>query len=301
MEQPQSGLLRSAFRQHATPAPAAFLDGGTALLLLAGIASLFLPTYWDLAEGVNASYFQGHEPMVLAVSGWLLWRKREAILLSQHESAPLGGVVLLALALLAYAFGRSQGLLRIEMLSLVFVLLATLLCIGGARTVRHGWFALFFLLFTIPLPFSLVLTLTGPMKAAVSAVAAWILQVADYPVGRSGVLITIGQYQLLVAEACAGLHTMFTLEAMGLLYLNLMNYASRARNLAIALLVVPVSFVANVLRVMLIALVTYHFGDAAGQGFIHGAAGLVLFAAALALILAADALLGRLLPPRWRT
>ncbi len=208
---------------------------------------------------------------------------------------------MLALALLAYAFGRSQGLLRIEMLSLVFVLLATLLCIGGARAVRHGWFALFFLLFTIPLPFSLVLTLTGPMKAAVSAVAAWILQVADYPVGRSGVLITIGQYQLLVAEACAGLHTMFTLEAMGLLYLNLMNYASRARNLAIALLVVPVSFVANVLRVMLIALVTYHFGDAAGQGFIHGAAGLVLFAAALALILAADALLGRLLPPRWRT
>ena len=64
---------------------------------------------------------------------------------------------------------------------------------------------------------------------------------------------------------------------------------------------VPVSFVANVLRVILIALVTYHLGDAAGQGFIHGAAGLVLFAAALALIFAADAAVGRLLPPRWRT
>ena len=28
----------------------------------------------------------------------------------------------------------------------------------------------------------------------------------------------IGQYQLLVNEACAGLQTMFVLEAMGLLY-----------------------------------------------------------------------------------
>ena len=300
MEQLQSRLLRSAFRQHAMPAPA-FIDGRTALLLLAGIASLFLPTYWDLAEGINASYFQGHELMVLAVSGWLLWRKREAILNCQHEAAPGAGAILLVLALLAYAFGRSQSLLRIEMLALVFVLLAALLCIGGASAVRRGWFALFFLLFTIPLPFGLVLALTGPMKAAVSAVAAGILQVADYPVGRSGVLITIGQYQLLVAEACAGLHTMFTLEAMGLLYLNLMNYSSWARNLAMGMLVVPVSFVANVLRVMLIGLVTYHFGDAAGPGFIHGAAGLVLFAAALALILAADALLGRLLPSRWRS
>jgi hypothetical protein len=39
-------------------------------------------------------------------------------------------------------------------------------------------------------------------------------------------------------------------------------------------------------------LVTYHFGDDAGQGFVHGFAGMVLFIVALALILFTDTLLG---------
>ena len=41
--------------------------------------------------------------------------------------------------------------------------------------------------------------------------------------------------QLLVADACAGLYTLFTLEAMGLLYLNVVRSASLWRNLALAL------------------------------------------------------------------
>jgi exosortase/archaeosortase family protein len=53
----------------------------------------------------------------------------------------------------------------------------------------------------------------------------------------------------------------------------------------------PIAFGANIVRVLLLVLVTYHFGDAAGQGFLHYFSGLVLFATALALILALDAAL----------
>ena len=42
-------------------------------------------------------------------------------------------------------------------------------------------------------------------------------------------ILTVGPYQLLVADACAGLNSMFTLEALGLLYMNLMGYTQRAR------------------------------------------------------------------------
>ena len=118
---------------------------------------------------------------------------------------------------------------------------------------------------------------------------------SGYPIGLSGVVITIGQYQLLVNEACAGLQTMFTLEAMGLLYASLMNHSSTLRNALLAVLVVPIAFCANVVRVMVLALVTYHLGDAAGQGFLHGFAGMVLFVVALVLVMGVDALLGRLL------
>jgi len=54
---------------------------------------------------------------------------------------------------------------------------------------------------------------------------------------------------------------------------------------------VPISFVANVIRVMVLTLITYHFGDEAGQGFLHGFAGIVLFLTALLLIMGTDSLL----------
>jgi len=97
---------------------------------------------------------------------------------------------------------------------------------------------------------------------------------------------------LLVADACAGLNSMFTLEALGLLYMNLMNYKSAGRNITLAILLVPISFCANIVRVMILVMVTYHFGDEAGQGFVHGFAGMVLFMVALMLMLIVDKLLG---------
>ncbi len=106
-----------------------------------------------------------------------------------------------------------------------------------------------------------------------------------------GVILSVGQYQLLVADACAGLNSMFTLEALGLLYMNLMKYASLTRNVLLAALIIPISFAANIIRVMILVLVTYHFGDEAGQGFVHNFAGMVLFMVGLALMLGCDKLL----------
>ena len=59
----------------------------------------------------------------------------------------------------------------------------------------------------------------------------------------------------------------------------------------LAILIVPISFTANVIRVMSLSLITYHFGDEAGQGFLHGFAGMVLFLSALLLIIGFDTLL----------
>ena len=101
----------------------------------------------------------------------------------------------------------------------------------------------------------------------------------------------MGQYQLLVADACAGLHTLFALEALGLLYLNVFKHQSLARNVTLAVLIVPISFSANVVRVITLCLVTYHLGDEAGQGFLHGFSGIVLFVVALFLTVAVDSLI----------
>jgi exosortase/archaeosortase family protein len=80
--------------------------------------------------------------------------------------------------------------------------------------------------------------------------------------------------------------------------MNLMGHASIKRNIALALLIVPISFVSNVIRVLILILVTYHMGDAAGQGFLHGFAGMTLFVSALLLIIGVDTLLGNFIKDR---
>jgi exosortase B len=265
-----------------------------------GLATLVLPTLWDFLFGEWTSYSQGHELLLLMAGAWLFQRHASTIAALPDRPATWAPILILALALLAYAFGRTQQFVRVEMLSLFFILSALLACFKGWGALRHIWFVLLFLLFVVPLPFSVILLVTGPLKEAVSVVASTVLGWVGYPVGHVGVVITVGQYQLLVAEACAGLHSMFILEAMGLLYSNLMNYRSWLRNVLLAVLVVPLSFLANVLRVMILVVVTYHFGDRVGQGFLHNFAGLVLFGLALALIGGADRLLGAVLPERYR-
>jgi len=62
--------------------------------------------------------------------------------------------------------------------------------------------------------------------------------------------------------------------------------------------ILPIAFAANIVRVIILVLITYHLGDEAGQGFLHGFAGMVLMLVALAGFFALDTLLARLLPGR---
>ncbi len=264
----------------------------TLVVLVLGWLAMFGPTYFALSTSIWATDEQGHGPIILALSAWMLYRNRAAIAAAQVAPKPLLGSALFAVGLLAYAVGRSQFIWMLEVGAQIPVLAGLILYFRGPRALRAAWFTLFFLIFMVPLPGDFVAMVTTPLKSAVSSVASAALYHLGYPVGRSGVILTVGPYQLLVADACAGLNSMFTLEALGLLYMNLMDYKSVTRNVALAILIIPTSFIANIVRVMILVLVTYHFGDAAGQGFVHGFAGMVLFLVALTLILMIDKLLG---------
>jgi exosortase B len=195
------------------------------------------------------------------------------------------------MGLLLYIIGRSQNIEFMELGSLIWVISGSILILLGPAALRIIWFPLFFMIFMIPLPGLLVAAVTMPMKIAVSVIAEWAMHGLSYPIARTGVILQVGQYQLLVADACAGLHTLFTLEALGLLYLNLTRHESVMRNAVLAVLIIPISFIANVIRVIVLSLITYHFGDAAGQGFLHSFAGMVLFLTALMLIMGLDSLI----------
>ncbi|OFA03344.1 transmembrane exosortase (exosortase_EpsH) [Duganella sp. HH101] len=256
-----------------------------------GFLLLFVPTMVTFSD-VWMHEDQAHGPIILALSSWLIARRgKEILALPPVSGVPVLGWLCFVAGMLCYIVGRSQEVLAGEMLGFIFTLASVILIKFGVRALRIVWFAFFFMLFMVPLPGTLVAMLTMPMKMAVSYVTEHLLFWVGYPIARSGVILQIGQYQLLVADACAGLQTLLALESLGLFYLNVVQHTSAFRNIVLAILIIPISFTANVLRVMTLTLITYYFGDAAGQGFLHGFAGMVLFVSALVLILSLDTFL----------
>lgn len=264
-------------------------------LLVVGLLVLYAPTVFDFSQGLWRGDRNSQGPIVLALSAWYFYFQAKR-LMEQGEDirrrpAPVRGWIVLVFGLLLYVLGRSQAVPLLELGSLIPVLLGFVLINFGARIAGRFWFAFFLLIFSVPLPASIVDALTQPMKIAASVSAEQLLHMMGFPVARSGVIISIGSYQLLVADACAGLNSLFTLEALGLLYMNVVRHESVFRNIALAVFIVPISFSSNVIRIMSLALLTYYYGDEVGQGFMHEFSGMLLFLTALFLIIFADTLL----------
>jgi exosortase B len=257
--------------------------------ILLGLLALYTPSYYWVATTLWTNEDQAHGPLVLMVVLYLFWQQRDKIQPSTtSKTQPILGGLFFGLGLLTYVIGRSQDIIMLDLGSQIFLFIGILLYVRGASAVKAVWFPLFFIIFMIPLPGFIVDAVTQPMKIGVSHAAEQVLYWLDYPIARTGVILQIGQYQLLVADACAGMHTLISLEALGLLYLNLVKHPSAFRNITIALLIIPISFTANVTRVITLTLITYYLGDEAGQGFIHKFSGLLLFTVALLLIMGVD-------------
>ena len=257
-----------------------------------GLLVMYVPTLYDLSNGLWGTDEQAHGPIIFVLALWLIYRLWPSMMeKSSGQPSVAAGWPIFIIALMSYIIGRSQQIMLFELGSMIWMVAAILLIKRGSSALKTMWFPLFLMLFMIPLPGTVVIILTMPMKMAVSYVTENVLYWVGYPIARNGVVLQIGQYQLLVADACAGLQTLLTLEALGLFYLNVVRHTSAFRNVMLAILIIPISFAANVIRVTTLTLITYHFGNDAGQGFLHGFAGMVLFLSALILILAVDTLL----------
>jgi exosortase B len=268
------------------------------LPVIAGLLILFVPTFYDLARTLWQKDDYAHGPIILAIVAWLIWEKRQVLLAAAPDTAPVSGLFLLVIGLLFYVLGRSQGITILEVGSLAPILAGVLLAMRGWPAIRALWFAILFIAYLVPLPGFLVDAVTLPLKQNVSEIAAKALYVTGYPVAQDGVILIVGQYHLLVADACSGLNSMFSLSAIGLLYLYLIRRKSWLHNVLILASLLPIAFLANIVRVVILVLVTYHFGDAAGQGFVHGFSGLMMFMLALIIVIVLDTILAIVIKPR---
>nr|WP_295663600.1 exosortase V [Polymorphobacter sp.] len=260
-------------------------------ILFVGATAMFLPTIASLGAGPWSTEAGVHGPLVLATGIWLIVR-RSAEIRAAAAPGSLGiAVAAMLVAAVGYIFGRAFDFISIEVASMLLAYLAVAYSFLGAAVLRLMWFPIVYLAFMIPIPGSVLDTATQPLKAVVSQSVTAVLGSFGYPVARVGVTIYVAQYQLLVEDACAGLNSLISLTAIGLFYVYVMRNTNWRYSVLLLVLVLPIAILANCIRVAALVLLTYYFGDAVAQGFLHKFAGMVTFTSALLFIFLIDALL----------
>lgn len=264
--------------------------------LAAGMASIFIPTMYYVAQSSWTTDQGAHGPIVFATGLWLLWREWQ-VARPYFRPAPLLPVMLMFVPLLLlYLVSRVSQIIELEGYLMYGVLVATLFSLVGLQALKIMWFPLVYMLFLFPPPDTVVAVTTAPLKVALSHWAVNLLYHLGYPIAQAGVTIQVGQYQLLVADACSGLNSLISLSAISLFYIYLRHRAHPRYALLLFLAVIPVAIFANLVRILFLVLLTYHAGEAIAQGFLHEFAGMTTFLTALVTIFLIDHLVGRFWP-----
>jgi exosortase len=232
-----------------------------------------------------------HSPVILAIGAWLLARGwRDAYDPKARGSIPLALVALLP-TLFLHLVARSLDWATIAGYTAWLALVVVAYAMFGAATLRRLWFPIFYMLIALPLPAGTTVVLTHDIRLLLSDIAVNVLAFFDYPVARAGITMVVDRYELLVEDACSGLNSLISLTAVGLFYAYARHGSSAAYSLFFTLPMVLVAVFANLVRIILLMLITYHFGDAAAKGILHDVTGLALFAIAVIGMLALDKLL----------
>jgi exosortase len=260
------------------------------VVFLLGVAAILLPTMFDVARLTWTTEQGGHAPIIVATGAWLLYRELQATTIRPRPGSSWLGAIGLAFSLAGYVVARITGILEIEGLMMYAAILSAFYLVVGGALLRALWFPLVYLAVALPPPDTLVSLITQPLKIGISQSAVTFLHDLGYPVANSGVTIQIANYELLVAAACAGLNSIITLSAICLFYVYLRHRSDLTAFLIVGALIIPVAIFSNFVRVLTLVLITYYFGEAAAQGFLHDFAGLTLFLVALLSIIGLDSL-----------
>lgn len=252
----------------------------------------YSPIFNELANG-PVSFFRAfekpwgdiadytHAYFILPISIWLIWRKRTLLreLTSASERKGVAGIVFFIIflfGLLLFNFGWRQGYQLIYTFSLIPVLFGLSGFLYGIKVLRLLAFPFFYLIFLVPPTAALLDSITLPMRHGVSVIAEHVLSLLNYPVARDGLLLSIGYNEIFMGQPCSGFRSLITMFALVLVYVYI-SKSSLATKIILTILIVPFAIFGNLIRVIALCLITFYFGEAAGQGFFHDFSGIVVF------------------------
>jgi EpsI family protein len=253
--------------------------GIVVFLYLFVFASLIPDLVTEWYEHENFSYAF----LVPLISLYLLWQDRDSLRTIPVIPTSWGAISLLA-ALLLSLTGKVSGDVFTMRVSMVLALGGLVHLFMGTRFFKAVLFPVGYLLLMIPPPYVIVKEVSYYLRMLDAFWAAELVQLFGVPVYRDAYFLHLPNITLEVADVCSGIASLFAMLALGIVYARTLPLGLGAKAVVLAGAVV-FPLVANLLRIVFIAITVYYYGPFLLRAFFHQFSGTITFILALAMLL----------------
>jgi exosortase len=282
----------------AAPSPTARYPSEV-ILVAVGLVAALIASHWatlaTMAErwSSNPQYSHGFLVPVFAVV--VLWFRRGMLQGVVWQPAWIG-LPLLLMGVGTRLFAIQMDFEPLEALALLPTVFGAVLLVGGRSVMSWSWPALAFLVFMMPLPYSVEVALAVPLRRLATVMSTYSLQVLGCPAIAQGNVIYIGDIPLGVEEACSGLGMLMTFFALSTALAMIVETSMWDRCILVGS-AVPIAILANVIRISATGLAIYHTGRDSQLAHLiyHDLAGWLMMPLALGLLWVELKLMSRLL------
>jgi len=246
------------------------------------ITALLIGLFWSTVSTMLTIWLNietySHGFLILPISLWLAWRRRDILLATAPSPAPW--VLLLCLATGAgWGLSHLLGVQVVEQLALIALWVTALWALLGHRAARLLAFPLLFLFLMVPMGDGLV----PSMMDFTADFTVWMLELTGIPVYREGLYFVIPSGNWSVVEACSGVRYLIASVTLGLLYAYL-TYRSLWRRALFVLLAILVPILANGVRAYMIVMIGHLSNMQLAVGVDHLIYGWIFFGLVMLLL-----------------
>ncbi len=259
------------------PGTAYFSTNALLWMLVASLGAVAF--FWDGLMSLGVAWSRpeySYGPLVPLITGYMTLLEIHRRPVRADHGSRIVGLVVFALAIVIGLAGNLVEIPDIITYGFILYIGALILLLAGTREGIRFWPGWLHLIFMLPLPQFIYLQVSTHLQIISSELGVAIIQMANIPVFLDGNVIDLGEYKLLVAEACSGLRYLFPLFSFGWLMAVLYN-GPNWHKVVIFFSTIPVTILMNSFRIGMIGVLVNHFGIAQAEGFLHFFEGWIIF------------------------
>lgn len=253
------------------------------VLAAAGFVALTLPVWrWLWSEWMANDYYS-HGVLIAPVALFLAVQRfrHDEQLVYPSGGGYLYGLLLTAVALVAYVYFLQSRALYLAAFAMIGLLAGLVWALAGSNVVRRLAFPLAYLVFMVPLPGWDRITL--PLALFTGVCSGSLVQFLGLDVIINGNAVTLPNANLEIGAQCSGVNSLIALVSLLVLIAYLWDGPLYSR-IALVVFALPLAVLGNILRVATLFFVARAWGADAAFTYYHDYSGIFFFIGVLLLL-----------------